>query len=165
MKVVFTSDSSVAADGWTAVYSVVAWGTVLELPSASTFAPTAAPTQIPTAGPFSSQSSTCPGAYLTAQTGILCDGPGNYANNLNCVWLLQANGRTIDLLFDSFDLELGYDFVKVYETQLSANDVLIGSFTGQVLPSAVAARNGMKVIFTADSSVNAAGWSAQYRAR
>ncbi len=28
--------------------------------------------------------------------------------------------------------------------QLSANDVLIGSFIGQVLPSAVAARNGKK---------------------
>ena len=59
-----------------------------------------------------------------------------------------------------------FDFpLDTYDDAFVANDVLIGSFTGQVLPSAVAARNGMKVIFTADSSVNAAGWSAQYRAR
>jgi putative methionine-R-sulfoxide reductase with GAF domain len=162
MKVIFTSDSSVNADGWMASYSIAPWGTALEPFPSATFAPTAAPTQTPTAGPVPPTVSYCPGSYLTSQTGILGDGPGAYSSNLNCVWFIQADGRTINVIFNSFDLEFGYDFVRLYELQASGNEMLIASYTGRIVPSAVAARNGMKVIFTSDPSVQGDGWSASY---
>ncbi len=102
---------------------------------------------------------------LTAPSGTLSDGSGNsdYTNRSNCRWLIQPSGATqITLTFLSFNTETNYDFVRVYDGA-TPNAPLLGSYSGANLPPALTSSGGsMLVVFTSDSSVTRAGWSASY---
>jgi len=106
-------------------------------------------------------------APLTAATGTITDGSGaaDYANRLNCSWLIQpplAGSSVITLTFTAFATELGFDFVTVYNGP-NATFPQLGRFSGATLPAVLTATNGaMFITFTSDVSDVAAGWSAGY---
>ena len=115
----------------------------------------------------STQNQYCNGAAttLTASSGSFSDGSGanKYANNSNCSWLIQpANATSITLSFNSFDTELNYDGVIVYDGTNSSAPVL-GQFTGSTLPASLTSTGGnMYVSFLSDEALRANGWNASY---
>jgi PKD repeat protein len=104
---------------------------------------------------------------LTASSGTFSDGSGSgdYVNNMNCSWLIAPSGATtVTLNFLSFNTELNYDFVKVY----NGADIyapLLGSFSGGAIPSSLTANSGkIYVVFSSDGRTTSFGWTASYSA-
>ena len=82
---------------------------------------------------------------LNGTRGFIMDGIAtiNYTQNTHCEWLIKAEPEQfISLTFLHMDTECGYDYVFVYDGT-SMNDMLIGSFSGKVLPPTVIANSGM----------------------
>lgn len=102
---------------------------------------------------------------LTGSSGQFSDGSGSYSyhNNTNCSWIISPISTTpIHLHFNSFMTEQGYDFVNVYDGTNTAA-TLLGSFSGQSLPSDLVATSGnMMVNFISDGGMVDEGWSASY---
>ncbi|MBP6756161.1 MAG: M4 family metallopeptidase [Bacteroidia bacterium] len=102
---------------------------------------------------------------LTASSGTFTDGSGvdKYANNSECSWLIQpTNANTITLSFSSFDTELNYDGVIVFDGA-NITAPVIDQFTGTTLPSSVTSSGGsMYVLFLSDESLRSNGWNASY---
>jgi len=138
LYVKFTSDSSLSYDGFSANYNTVS------LPSIGACT--------------ASTSSTLTGA--DGQFG--CDG---YGNNIDSSWLITADGdQRITLTFTSFDTELYYDYVKIFDGNNNHGTVL-GSFSGTTIPGAVTSTaNNLYVTFHSDSSVSSGftGFQAAY---
>lgn len=136
MFIKFTSDISDTFQGWSAYYT-------------------------------STQNSYCNSSVttLTAPSGTFSDGSGTdkYANNTQCAWLIQpTTANTITLSFTSFDTELNYDGVIVFDGANSSAPVL-GQFTGTTLPSSVTSTGGsMYVLFLSDEALRGNGWNANY---
>lgn len=136
MFIKFTSDISDTFQGWTAYYT-------------------------------STQNSYCnlSTSTLTAQSGTFSDGSGvdKYANNSECSWLIQPpNANTITLSFTSFDTELNYDGIIIFDGANTTSPV-IGQFTGSTLPSTVTSTGGsMYVLFLSDEALRSNGWNANY---
>jgi pimeloyl-ACP methyl ester carboxylesterase/PKD repeat protein len=102
---------------------------------------------------------------LTAPSGNFSEGSGssNYSNNANCSWLINPSGASsITLSFSNFNTELVNDKVNVYDGS-SNSAALIGSFSGNVIPSNITSSGGvMFVEFISNTVLNASGWSASY---
>lgn len=102
---------------------------------------------------------------LTASIGTITDGSGidKYANNTECSWLIQpVNANSVTLNFTSFDTELNYDGVIVFNGANSSAPVL-GQYTGTTLPPSVTSSGGsMYVLFLSDEALRSNGWSANY---
>jgi len=102
---------------------------------------------------------------LTANSGVLNDGSGlaNYANGLNCSWLIQlSTPGPIVISWNSFDTQAWSDYVYLHDGS-SAGAPIIGSYSGTTLPTSVTANSGsVYVRFVTNSSVNAAGWELNY---
>jgi Zn-dependent metalloprotease len=102
---------------------------------------------------------------LTTATGTFSDGSGNdkYTNNSNCAWLIQpTNAKTVTLNFTTFDTELNYDGVIIYDGSNNTAPIL-GKFTGTTLPPSVTSTTGnMYVEFLSDEAVRSNGWTANY---
>lgn len=102
---------------------------------------------------------------LNSCSGTISDGSGasNYANNMNCSWLISPlDGLPVSLSFVEFDTQSGVDAVSIYNGT-TALAPLLGTFSGNSLPSSVVAVSGtMFVVFSSDASVNSAGWKANY---
>ena len=136
MFIKFTSDISGTYQGWSAYYT-------------------------------STQNSFCNSSTstLTASSGTITDGSGvdKYANNTECSWLIQpVNANSVTLNFTSFDTELNYDGVIVYNGANSSAPV-IGLYTGTTLPPLVTSSGGsMYVVFLSDEALRSNGWSANY---
>ncbi len=79
------------------------------------------------------------------------------------VTFCSNSGNAIKLTFSAFDLESGYDFLKVYDgpTTASAARHTGNGFTGAGLPTAITSSgNCLTLQFTSDNSVNNAGFAA-----
>ena len=100
----------------------------------------------------------------TTGAGELSDGPAAYANSATCAWLITATTASqVELTFSFFSLEMGYDFVKLYDGTGSASPVL-ASLSGTITPAPYrSSSSSLYVVFTSDSSVSAAGFVAGYR--
>jgi len=115
----------------------------------------------------STQNPYCTGTTtnLSAQSGTFADGSStnNYANNTNCSWLIQpTNATAITLSFSTFNTELNYDGVIVYDGANNTATVL-GQFSGTSIPSSVTSTGGsMYVEFLSDPAVRGQGWTANY---
>jgi Zn-dependent metalloprotease len=114
----------------------------------------------------STQTGYCSGTTtLTAPTGTFTDGSGanNYGNNADCKWLIQPTGASqVTLNFTSFDTELNYDGVIVYDGNNTSAPQL-GSYTGNSLPPTLTSTGGsMLVQFLSDIAERKQGWSATY---
>jgi hypothetical protein len=68
----------------------------------------------------------------------------------------------ITVSFNSFNLESGYDYLKIYNGT-SSSAALLGTFSGTSLPGAFTASNpdgALTFNFTSDNTVVRAGWTA-----
>src|SRR5690242_10385592 len=70
------------------------------------------------------------GQLLTDSEGYLSDGPGLYYDDMNCVWIIKptATWKSIGIEFLSFELEQGFDFVKIFDGD-SLDSRLIAEFS------------------------------------
>ena len=102
---------------------------------------------------------------VTAASGSFTDGPGNYANNTTCGWLIAAPGtEAVTLSFSSFVTESNYDFVTVYDGVDSSAPVLLALSGSNIDTNVtlVATLGPLFVQFTSDGSVRADGFVANY---
>lgn len=115
----------------------------------------------------STQAPLCAGTTLTSATGSFDDGSGSkqYANNLNCSWLIQPpNANSITLSFSEFNTELNYDGVIIYDGVDNSASVL-GQFSGSTIPEPISSSTGsMYMEFITDPAERADGWKASYTA-
>ena len=104
---------------------------------------------------------------LNPASGTFSDGSGanNYADNLDCSWLISPAGAgTISLTFTALDLELYNcsDKVLIYD----GNDEfapLLGTVCDVTMPGTITSTGGLMYIrFTSDVSYSAAGWAVSY---
>jgi len=160
MLVVFTSDSSVEAAGFEASYSS---GDAVVVPAPAMPPPPASVPSAPSStSPGSNMDEPCSGSQtLVASSGVFSDGRSNYSPNTACSWLIQL-GSPISLSFSSFNTEVGYDFVRVYDGATSSSPRLVELSGASTPPSVLATSGTMYVEFAADSSVEAAGFVAAY---
>jgi hypothetical protein len=89
---------------------------------------------------------------------------GDYAENEDYVTVIypDASGQRIKAIFNSFSVESGYDFLKIYNGP-DINSPLLYSGTGTDMPSTVASTDNTGALtfqFTSDYSNNASGWDA-----
>ncbi|WP_395043461.1 fibronectin type III domain-containing protein, partial [Flavobacterium sp.] len=88
----------------------------------------------------------------------------NYANSLNVTTTICPNVTTdqVTVTFTSFATEAGFDQLRIYDGN-SATATLLGTFSGTALPpqfTGSSASGCLTFVFTADGSINAAGWIA-----
>lgn len=107
------------------------------------------------------------GQTVSTCGGIIYDSGGSgatYSINENyTVTFCSNSGNAIKLTFSAFDLESGYDFLKIYDgpTTASAARHTGNGFTGAGTPSAITSSgNCLTLQFTSDNSVNNAGFAA-----
>ena len=88
---------------------------------------------------------------------------GNYHSTENYTFTIAPPGAgTVQLSFLSFELEQGYDSLRLYNGTSTAAP-LIGSFTGIGLPAAVTATDGALTLqFHSDGATNKPGYIAVY---
>merc|ERR1711974_210329 len=87
-------------------------------------------------------------------------GCGGYGNDISVSWTLYASDyNSVQLEFDSFNTEQGFDFVYVYDGA-DSHASLLGVYSGTAIPrNLLSAGNVMFVLFTSDSSTNGSGFS------
>ena len=102
---------------------------------------------------------TCAGSFYDS------GGPsGNYANNENYTFTFNPGtpGAMIRAVFSAFNLESGYDYLRVYDG-VNTSAPLIGTYSGAANPGTFTAGNGSGALtfnFTSDISVTPSGWAA-----
>ena len=84
--------------------------------------------------------------------------PSNYDNNNFCTWLISSS-RRVKLVFTSFAVESGWDFLYVYDGT-STSSSLIGTFDGYSLAGHVVRSSGKNLflMFTSDYMVTDQGF-------
>ncbi|XP_049840781.1 cubilin-like [Schistocerca gregaria] len=95
--------------------------------------------------------------------------PNSYSPGQTCRWILAAPpGKSIQLTWDSFALEegfdesCGFDYIEVYDNS-SFGASNMGRFCGERLPPVlITIGNVMTVVFQSDHSINYQGFSARY---
>jgi hypothetical protein len=88
----------------------------------------------------------------------LSDGLGDYADDMECVWNINASGP-ITIVFKAFSTEADYDVLKVFDG--TSGDVL-GSFSGETLPEIISTNaTSLRVVFTSDSSSSSVGFALE----
>ena len=138
MLVRFISDSTGTDNGWSANYVTIQ-------------------------APFCNSKTT-----FTDSSGTFNDGSPdgtNYAANSNCSWSIEpAHATSIDLTFNYFDTQAGSDSLRIYNGN-SASSPLLGTFSGNTLPSKVTANSGkMFLEFKTNVIFHLNGWEAKYSA-
>jgi hypothetical protein len=94
------------------------------------------------------------------------DGATNYANSANDSYFIcpTTPGDPVTIDFSVFDLESGYDFMNIYDSNTIGTSPITGSpFTGTNSPGIITATNlngCFVVVFTSDGSVTDIGWDA-----
>ncbi|MBU2652120.1 MAG: C10 family peptidase [Bacteroidetes bacterium] len=135
-SMVFTSDGSGTGDGWSLRYEII-------------YPEYCSDTVI-----------------LTEPAGTVSDGSGSkkYVNGSDCYWLIEpAEATDLTLTFTAFDLENGYDRLKIYDPSQNP-PVLLADLTGRKIPAPVNSPSGaMLLYFSTDANINADGWEAEYQ--
>lgn len=135
MCIKFTSDATATYGGWSANYT-----SVISTPA-------------------------CSGVtMLTTPTGTFSDGSGsnNYTNNQQCYWYIAPPCATsVTLSFSTFNTELNFDGVVIYDSLNATNQ--LGVYSGTNLPASVTSNTGaMLVVFVSDFSTSLQGFNASY---
>lgn len=105
-----------------------------------------------------------PASVISAKGKVFDSGGpgGNYGNNENKIFNIEPKNATSVCLsfYGDFNLELNYDFLKVYNN-INGGGTLLGSFTGTTLPSNITSSTGkMSLVFTSDATVVYNGFKA-----
>ncbi|KAI8486382.1 Sushi, von Willebrand factor type A, EGF and pentraxin, partial [Branchiostoma belcheri] len=106
-------------------------------------------------------SRTCGGRYETAPGTIQSPGyPGNYPDNADCSYIITAPpGHAINITFQHFDLEQGYDLLVLSEEGRGRRE----EYTGlEPVTQYVSITNEVQLHFTSDVSANEKGFSLSY---
>ena len=87
--------------------------------------------------------------------------PDNYPNDANMKWLVSGPDKYLIVAkFHAFDLESGYDFLKVgsgLDPRVQSSELV--NLTGHPLPDdVISTNNHMWLIFTSDSSERRTGF-------
>jgi hypothetical protein len=104
----------------------------------------------------------CSGAILTDTGGVEAD----YSDSETYIRVLIPNlpNKKIQLTFNSFDLELDWDYLYIYDgNSTSAPDLSNGGFTGNTIPGpfeSTAADGSLTLKFTSDGFVVTPGYEA-----
>ena len=104
---------------------------------------------------------------INNNTGTLYDSGGAngaYSSDERTVWVIQSTpGNQIQLQFTSFELELNYDKLYVYDGA-TVGSPLIGVFSGNTIPAIIqSSGNQLTVEFRTDCATNLSGWVAHYQ--
>ena len=138
MLVEFTTDGSINRDGFMATFEC-----------SSVRAPPPAPDG-------------CSGGLRLQTPGPIATPRDHYENGATCTWFLTCPVGMPLLQFTSFSTETNYDWVSVYDGASDA-DTMVAHASGDVPPDAVQATGqAITVVFTADSSVTRAGFTADF---
>ncbi|MBK6834580.1 MAG: hypothetical protein IPG89_10010 [Bacteroidetes bacterium] len=100
---------------------------------------------------------TCTGTFY--DTG---GSAGNYGNNQSFVYTICSdNAQPVYVNFKSFNLESGYDSLKIYDGPTNGGP-LIGKYSGTTSPGLVITGGGtcLTFVFTSDASTSQTGWEA-----
>ncbi|MBW6490808.1 MAG: C10 family peptidase [Lentimicrobium sp.] len=96
-------------------------------------------------------------------SGTLEDGSGdkNYTNNSLCKWrIIPQNLVPLTLTFESFDVESGSDFLKIYDL---GTQQLIATLSGNDLPEPITITSGKAyLIFNTNGQGTAQGWKLNW---
>ena len=103
---------------------------------------------------------------VTTVTGTSTDNggvAGNYTDDQRTLTLIKPTGATsISLNFTSFNTELGYDYLFIYDGTTTAAP-LIGQYSGTTSPGTITSTGGALLLeFRSDCATNAAGWVANW---
>ncbi|XP_035690160.1 cubilin-like [Branchiostoma floridae] len=126
--------------------------------------------QLDTVATTSAPTTSAPGCggLLTAPPGGTVTSPNypsNYGNRATCEWTITvAEGSVVLLTFDSFRLESGYDYLKIYDGG-SGSAPRLRRLTGYGTPDPITSTsNQMVVRFRSDYSNTAQGFQFSYTA-
>lgn len=86
----------------------------------------------------------------------------DYGNNESFIRTACADsGKCMQVVFDVFDLENGFDFLTIYDGN-SINAPVIGVFTGTNSPDSIVSTSGCLTFkFDSDATFSSAGWEAR----
>jgi N-acetyl-anhydromuramyl-L-alanine amidase AmpD len=103
---------------------------------------------------------------ITACEGTLTDTGGvlgNYKNYENYTYTIAPqNASSVTLSFTSFDVELNYDYVYIYDGS-DMSSPLLGTYTGSTLPPNIVSSCGSLTLeFYSDISTTSSGWEATW---
>jgi hypothetical protein len=86
------------------------------------------------------------------------DGPGDYADDMECAWSITSVGP-ITIVFKAFATEANRDFLTVVDGQ--SGDVL-RRYTGTALPAVLRTNaTSLRVVFTSDSFSSSVGFELE----
>jgi hypothetical protein len=114
----------------------------------------------------------CVNSFHTT-SGTFSDGPGNYDNNVKCVWLITSDA-VISLSFTFFDLERNWDSVILNRCTSGScgefEEVARLSGSADIANATFKSSTGyLQVVFTSDASITRPGfiasWSLERRAK
>jgi hypothetical protein len=98
-----------------------------------------------------------------AESGIISDGPDNYANSADCWWLLATSlGAEIRISFSEFQIEESHDYVSIcIDTSCSSPPKILSGFLGKT--GVYTSSTGfLKVTFKSDSYTTFTGFTATW---
>jgi len=110
---------------------------------------------------------TCKNQKLSTNVGVAPviitspNHPGEYGNDVSCDWTITVpEGYKVNLLFDAFQTESGYDKVTVYDGE-GTDSPQLKVLDGPNIPDSVKSTgNKMTVTFTSDGSQTMKGFKA-----
>ncbi len=107
----------------------------------------------------------CSGTTTLTDSAATIDdgsGSGDYGNMTDCYWLIKPQACTsVSISFTSFDTELGYDVLKIYNGETTSDPLLL-MFSGTNIPPSKTSSGPMLLHFKSDEYVTGGGWSATY---
>jgi N-acetyl-anhydromuramyl-L-alanine amidase AmpD len=100
----------------------------------------------------------CSGTFIDSG-GVV----GSYSSFQSYMTVISpTNADSIVLSFNSFDLELNYDTMAIYDGT-DTSGILIGSYTGTNSPGTVVGNSGsLAIVFYSDCLYNNSGWDASW---
>ncbi|XP_011637168.1 cubilin-like [Pogonomyrmex barbatus] len=110
------------------------------------------------------------GGLLKESSGIIQPPleEGNYANNEECIWTIQAPpGYVIHLTWMSFDIEYhphcDSDYIKIFESYNPSQENVIATYCGRTKPPDLTTQDRiLSILFHTDLSVTTDGFVATY---
>ena len=86
------------------------------------------------------------------------DGPGDYADDMECVWNITSVGP-ITIVFKAFSTEECCDFLTISD---GTSGDLLGNFSGETLPKVLSTNaTSLRVVFKSDSSSSSVGFELE----
>ncbi|MEZ4923057.1 MAG: N-acetylmuramoyl-L-alanine amidase [Crocinitomicaceae bacterium] len=103
--------------------------------------------------------------YTTASGSLYDSGgqSGDYSDDERYLYLIEpANVSDITIHFNLFDLELNWDYMRIYDGN-SLSSPLIGTYTGTSIPTDITSSGGAILLeFRSDCATQAAGWDISW---